>query len=335
MANCQTKTPVAILIYKRPSTTEKVFEAIRQAKPSKLLVVANAPRLNKPGEAEQCAAARSIIERVDWDCEVLKNYADQHLSCKDRIASGLNWIFDNAERAVIFEDDCVPHPTFFQFCDQVLERYQDDERVMAISGTCPNIGTLRTDYSYYFSCYNLYWGWASWRRAWKHYDADMKLWPKIRDEDWLFDILGDRRAVEDWSWRLQRTYEGVEISTWDDQCTLACWIHNGLCIVPKVNLVSNIGFGIDSAHTKDKFDWRANVPTEPIQFPLKHPEFVVRDARADTIMQREYFERIAQQKTLVEKVRRKIRRAEKIWEEFRTQNYQGGFLELVQQVIKE
>ena len=113
------KTPVALLIFKRPETTAKVFEAIRQAKPPKLLVVADGPRADQPGEVEKCAAARAIIDTVDWDCEVLKNYSDVNLGCGLRPATGINWVFEQVEEAILFEDDCLPHPTFFQFCEEL------------------------------------------------------------------------------------------------------------------------------------------------------------------------------------------------------------------------
>ena len=135
MSDWQLTTPVAFIIFKRPDTTRKVFEEIRRAKPPKLLVIADGPRPNIVGEAEKCAAARAIIDSVDWECEVLKNYSDENLGCKQRVSSGLDWVFDNVEEAIILEDDCLPHPTFFRFCEELLEKYRDDERVMKIDGT--------------------------------------------------------------------------------------------------------------------------------------------------------------------------------------------------------
>ena len=126
------KTPVAFLIFNRPDTTAKVFEAIRQAKPPKLLVVADGPRSDNPSEAEKCQAAREIIEQVDWECEVLTNYSDVNLGCKTRVSSGLDWVFDNVEEAIILEDDCLPHPSFFPFCEKLLDNYRDDKRIMDI-----------------------------------------------------------------------------------------------------------------------------------------------------------------------------------------------------------
>jgi hypothetical protein len=185
MSNYQLRTPVAFIIFNCPETTDRVFEQIAKAKPSKLLVIADGPRENSPGEAERCAAVRSIIDNVDWDCEVLTNYSDVNLGCKRRIASGLDWVFDTVEEAIILEDDCLPDPTFFRFCDELLEKYRDDERITMISGDNFQFDRKKTDSSYYFSRDPHIWRWASWRHVWKNYDVDMQLWPEIRDGGWL------------------------------------------------------------------------------------------------------------------------------------------------------
>ena len=132
--NWQLKTSVAFIVFKRPDTTEKVFEVIRKAKPPKLLVIADGPRAYRPGEAENCAATRAIIERVDWECEVLKNYSDINLGCKQRVSSRLNWLFDLVEEAIILEDDCLPHLSFFRFCQELLTYYRDEQQITSISG---------------------------------------------------------------------------------------------------------------------------------------------------------------------------------------------------------
>lgn len=284
MSNYQIQTPVAFIIFKRPDTTAKVFEVIRQIKPPKLLVVADGPRADRPGEDKECAAVRAIIDRVDWDCEVLKNYADTNLGCRQRVASGIDWIFDTVEEAIIIEDDCLPDPTFFRFAEELLERYRYDPRVMSISGQNVQFGRQRTDYSYYFSCYTHCWSWASWRRAWKHYDLDMKLWPEIRDGNFLTDILKDPRAVRVWTNAFQLCYEG-KLNTWDFQWAFASFIQNGLNIISQTNLVSNIGHGAGGTHTPDVDSPYNNMPTEPLEFPLKHPPFLIRDTQADNFTQ--------------------------------------------------
>ncbi len=274
------KTPVAFIIFKRPDTTEKIFEAIREAKPPKLLVVADGARGDCPGEAEKCKAARAIIDRIDWDCELLTNYSEINLGCKQRVSSGLDWVFNNVEEAIILEDDCLPHPSFFRFCEELLNYYRDDKRIMVISGDNFQFGRKRTEYSYYFSRYNHCWGWATWRRAWQYYDIDMKLWSKIRDGNWLKFILEEPRTVKYWSKIFQAVYD-VYINTWDYQWTFACWLQSGLTVLPNVNLVSNIGFGTEGTHTTDSRNSLANLPVEKMCFPLKHSPFMIRDAEAD------------------------------------------------------
>ena len=286
MDKFQLKTPVCLIIFNRSDTTEKVFEAIREAKPPKLLIIADGPRANQPEDVSKCAAAQAIINRVDWNCEVLKNYSDINLGCRNRVYSGLDWVFDLVEEAIFLEDDCLPHPTFFRFCEELLERYRSSEQIMVISGDNFQFGHNRQEYSYYFSRYNHSWGWATWRRAWQLYDNEMKLWPKVQDSSWLVDILQDSEAAIYWSNIFQSVYHGFD--TWDFPWTFANWIHNGLSILPNVNLVSNIGFGTEATHAKGESKF-ANIPTEEMTFPLQHPPCAIRDAEADDFTEKTMF----------------------------------------------
>lgn len=287
MSNYQLKTPVVFIIFNRPETTRRVFAEMAKARPPKLLVIADGPRSDHPDEAEKCAVVRAIIDGVNWDCEVLKNYSDVNLGCKRRVSSGLDWVFDTVEEAIILEDDCLPHPTFFRFCEEMLEKYRDDERIAMISGDNFQFGRKRRGYGYYFSRYPHIWGWASWRRAWDNYDVDMKLWPKIRDGGWLEDLLGDRKSVWYWKYKFENVYQG-KIDTWDYQWTFACWIQSALTVIPNVNLVSNIGFGIKAVHTQDK-DKFAQMEIESMSFPISHPDYILRDSKADFFVENKMF----------------------------------------------
>jgi hypothetical protein len=286
------KTPIAFIIFRRADNTERVFEAIRQAKPPKLLVVADGPRADRPGEAEKCAATRAIIDSVDWECEVIKNYSDVNMGMKQREVSGFNWIFGLVEEAIILEDDCLPHMTFFRFCEELLEYYRHDTRIMTISGDNSPLGYRRTEDSYYFSHFSRTWGWATWRRAWEYYDVEMKKWPQVRDNNWLKDVLQDDKAVKRWTYLLQSTYEGYDKKwdTWDYQWTLASWMQNGLTIIPNVNLITNLGFGAEGTLTKDAGNPRDNLPVQSLTFPLKHPPFMIRDTQADAFTQRNVYD---------------------------------------------
>lgn len=284
------RSPIALLIFNRPAQTERVFQAIRQARPSKLLVVADGPRANRPGEAEKCAATRAVIDRVDWDCEVIRHFSDTNLGCKTCVAEGLDWIFTQVEEAIILEDDCIPHPSFFRYCDELLETYRDDDRVATICGTNLQFGRSRTPYSYYFSTFHSAWGWATWRRAWQKVDYSMDLWPEVRDSRLLQHILLDRRAVDCWHNLLQKTYEG-QIDTWDYRFTLSCWLRNQLHIVPDINLVSNIGFGQEATHTfaSPEQSLYAQMPALEMAFPLRHPPYLVRQVEADSYTQNTFY----------------------------------------------
>lgn len=308
------KTPVAFLIFNRPDTTERVFAAIRQAKPPKLLVVADGPRPDKPGEAEKCQATREIIQGVDWNCQVLTNYSDVNLGCKNRVSSGLDWVFDNVEEAIIIEDDCLPNKTFFPFCEQLLERYRDDNRIAVISGQNVQFGRTRTDYSYYFSRYNHCWGWASWRRAWQHFDYEMKLWPLVRDNGWLKDILKDDNSVKFWTQIFQNTYDG-KTNSWAYRWNFSCWIQSYLSILPNVNLISNIGFANTGTNTKKSLSVYSNLPTEELYLPLKHPPFVIQDTKSDTFTQTTLFKR-----NFITKVKFKIKAYLQIKKNYLTSN---------------
>jgi hypothetical protein len=276
------KTPVALLIFKRPDTTAQVFEAIRKAKPPKLFIIADGPRVARPDEAEQCMAARAVVENVDWDCEVIRNYSDINLGCGVRPATGISWVFEQVEEAIILEDDCVPNPTFFQFCDELLERYREDERVLHISGSNYQLGRTRGKYSYYFSRHPHCWGWASWRRAWQHYDFKMEKWRDVRRSNLLVNVHQSQRIAKYWSRIFDETISMHEsakgnssnVHIWTINGLLPVWLMNGFSIIPNVNLVSNIGFGESATHTLRKSK-HSQMSVSNINFPLKHPPSIV------------------------------------------------------------
>ncbi len=283
------QTPVVLIIFNRPKNTQKVWEIIRQVKPAKLLVIADGSRADRADDIEKCAATRAVIDLVDWDCEVLKNYSDVNLGCGLRISSGLDWVFEQVESAIILEDDCLPHPDFFSFCQELLTKYRDDLRIMHISGNylLHKYNKSPPKYSYYFSRYPLIWGWATWRRAWQHYDFSMSCLPEILDDGW-FDSFLNRREKYVWTRNFVGCYQ--QAYTWDYQWFFSCWIQSGLAIMPNVNLVSNIGFAADATHTQDlKSPW-ANLPSEAMSFPLEHPPFTIRDAEADRYLQNNLFD---------------------------------------------
>jgi hypothetical protein len=276
------RTPVVLIIFKRPETTARVFAEIAKARPSKLLIVADGPRPDRPGEAEQCTLTRSIVQRVDWECDVLTNFADVNLGCGHRPATGISWAFEQVEEAIILEDDVVPHPTFFRFCEELLEKYRHDERVMHIGGQ-NELQLDRSPLSYIFSCHNIGIGWATWRRAWKYFDFYVSLWPQLRHSTWLADTLEDARGVAHWQKLFDQAYTlGDNADFWDYQWTFACWAQHGLSICPTVNLVTNIGFGPEATHTlSPRKGLGAFLPTQAMDFPLRHPPNMIPDGEFD------------------------------------------------------
>jgi hypothetical protein len=274
------KTPVGFLIFNRPDLTEKVFSTIAQAKPKKLFVIADGPRPDRPGEAEKCEKTRSIIQKVDWDCEVLTNFSETNMGCGRREASGFDWVFSQVEEAIFLEDDTFPAPSFFSFCESMLDRYRHDDRVMHINGD-NSVNQNRTDDSYYFSKCIHGWGWASWRRAWEHYDYGMKTWPHFKQSGLLESIFDDPYEQQFWVGIFDQMHQDSQvIDTWDYQWIYACWMQSGLAIAPNKNLISNLGFNRDdAAHTKGS-DPRSQLSIEDIDM-IKHPEFMVRNRGAD------------------------------------------------------
>lgn len=266
-------TPVAFFIFNRPDPTERVFSEIRKARPSKLLVVADGPRMDRNGEAEKCAFVRAIIDRVDWDCEVMKNYSETNLGCKRRVSSGLDWVFEKVEEAIILEDDCLPNQSFFLFCQELLNRYRDNPTIMQICGSNYLKGFKIREKSYYFSRFGPIWGWASWRRAWKYYDVDMKQWPEIKKSKSFSNFFESKDEEINRTTVYNKTFTG-KIDTWDYQWSFAKMIRSGLSITPSVNLVANIGCNSEGTHTKDQSDPFSNMEVKDMAFPLSHPERV-------------------------------------------------------------
>ncbi len=173
-------TPVVFIIFNRPDTAERVFEVIRQVQPTKLLVVADGPRSNRPGAEQKCMATRSIIQKVDWNCEVHTNFSDVNLGCRDRISSGLNWVFEMVEEAITLKDDCLPHISFFRFCQALLNYYRNDTRVMHICGNYFGSSNQYLGESYFFSLFCPILGWVAWRRAWKYFDVAIPIWSELK-----------------------------------------------------------------------------------------------------------------------------------------------------------
>jgi hypothetical protein len=273
-------TPVVFMIFNRPEMTAQVFAEIARAQPRTLLIVGDGPRAGYAGDSDLCARTRAVIDRIDWECRIHHNFAETNLGLKRRISSGLRWAFEIIEEGIILEDDCLPHPSFFRFCEELLERYRGDPRIMHISGDNFQFGKHPITTSYYFSRYPHIWGWATWRRAWEHYDVDLAAWSMASDRDRYVNSIKDPSERAFWCRCWDSVTQGT-VDTWDYQWVFACFAARGLCVLPADNLVSNLGFGSQGTHTLDQASPFDRMPTHPMRFPLTHPGTVERDAEAD------------------------------------------------------
>ncbi len=264
------ETPVVLIVFNRPELTRRVFQRIAEVRPRTLLVVADGPREDRPGERERCEEVRRIATSVSWDCEIKTNFAAENLGCRRRVISGLHWAFQEVEEAIVLEDDILPDPSFFTFCQAMLCRYRHEDRVAMVSGF--NIGAdhARSPESYFFSRLTHIWGWATWRRAWAHYDESMTLWPSAERAFAMRRVFQSPSARRYWTPILEGMYRGVGPNTWDYQWMFTNIMRNCLSVVPQQNLVQNLGFGVDATHVNDPED-APRVEVGSLSFPLVHP----------------------------------------------------------------
>jgi hypothetical protein len=214
---------------------------------------------------------------------VLTNYADRNLGLKRRVETGLDWAFGLVDEAIILEDDCHPHATFFGFCADLLARYRDEPRVTTVSGS--NFGHgADVAASYFFSRYPLIWGWATWARAWQHYSPDLADWPERRACGWLDELFDDPYAVQYWTYIFGERRAFAD--TWDAGWLYGSWTSGGLAAVSRRNLVTNVGYGDHATNTKtDHSGLFADIPAVGADLPLRHPPRIERNVKADAFLE--------------------------------------------------
>jgi hypothetical protein len=302
------QTPVALFIFNRPEHTQQCLAAIAMVQPRTLLVVADAAR----NEAEQILVSqtRNLLQHIDWPCNITTHFATQNMGCRLRVSSGLDWVFEQVEEAIILEDDCIADPSFFHFCEAMLLRYRHDDAVMHIGGVNFQFGQQVGHGDYYFSKYAHIWGWATNRRAWQHYDVAMKSWPAFGSKGLAQVMPQEKEQVTYWTQRLQGAFEN-NIDTWDYQWQYAVWAHGGKCIVPQKNLVKNIGFGLGATHTTQHNPLFENMQTEPLT-TMRAPEHNTIAQEADDAVFRNVFmpgiSKVAKRRSLLKKVVHKLRK---------------------------
>jgi hypothetical protein len=265
--NIDEKTPVILIIYKRPDLAKRVISSISSYQPERLYVVADGPK--GPADYDTCMETRAQLETINWECDIRTNFADYNMGCGKRVSSGIDWAFNTCDQAIILEDDIIVHPTFFKFCEVLLDYYRDDERIGIISGDC-RIELSNLDNSYYFSNFSHIWGWATWKRVWENYDFSMQDWLEIRKSKLLEKKTFSNYYAERYRLKFDKVYSG-KTDTWDYQLGLMLWVQNQLSIVPSGNLITNIGFDERATHTTVANKNKANYPQVEMQFPLIHP----------------------------------------------------------------
>ena len=283
--------PILLIIFKRLNTTKQLLTILQQIKPRQLFIAADGPRPNVAGEDEQCNIVRKyVVENINWDCKVETLFHDINLGCGKAPAQAITWFFKHIDMGIILEDDCLPNLSFFKFMEELLNKYKDDTRIMQISGTNRLI-KFETSNSYVFTNWSSEWGWATWRRAWKYYDFNIKFF--IENKNKTINILKYIYYKEHWYNSiydiLMQTVNNPNISWWDYQWGFIKNINSGLTIIPKYNLVANIGFDEDSTHTFDKTSSFFNMPCFELEYPLIHPDYIHCDIDYDLIILEKHF----------------------------------------------
>lgn len=280
---------VLFLIFNRPDTAEEVMKAIQLVKPSKFYIGADGPRDHVDGEAALCRQTKEIVFKlINWDCQVFTLFREKNLGCANAVAGAIDWFFNNEESGIILEDDCLPDPSFFSFCNILLDHYKNDDRVMHISGFNDQ-PTHKSPYSYYFSNYPRIWGWATWRRAWKFYTLQP---PAITDQlkssiitKYFYRF---KKAGERWFHDFRKS--GRSLSTWDYQWCLCIWKQHGLSVTSAIPLVKNIGFDARGSHTTGPAEEITSIQLSSFKTPVIHPEVMLPNYHSDVISIRKHLD---------------------------------------------
>lgn len=265
------ETPILLIVFNRPSITQLSFDQIKKVKPRFLFVAADGPRADKPDDIQRCFATRKIFEQVDWPCELRTLYRHQNLGCGYGPAEAISWFFKHVEQGIILEDDCLAHESFFSFCEEILNKYKDNEKVSMIGGTNALLGWNAAKQSYLFTNMGFSWGWASWRRAWKHFDYSASLWKTPEGKERVKRHLKNVSYFAHFANEFDSYFQDVRPDVWDFQWLFSCFYQESYCIMPTTNLISNIGFDDNATHTFNPNTNVAHLKQIGLKFPLKHP----------------------------------------------------------------
>jgi hypothetical protein len=265
-------TAVLFLVFNRLDTTKQVLEEIKAAKPPRFYIACDGARENKEGESEKVDEIRNyILDNIDWLCDIKTLFRPKNLGCKIAVSSAIEWFFEHEEMGIILEDDCLPSQSFFWYCEELLEKYEDDLRVCSISGNLREEQYIKGADQIYKSIFFNMWGWATWRRQWKTYNVEIFNDSHNIQVDWA-DISNNKQVVSYWKKILKEMLSHGGATTWDYQMTFLSFIKHQYSIFPKYNLVKNIGFGYDATHTFDSLSEISNVDRKEmvIEKPYKN-----------------------------------------------------------------
>lgn len=285
--NATLDVPVLLLAFNRPEKTQRVFDAVRAAAPSRLYLAADGPRTDVPSDADSCERTRRVLDAVDWPCAVRRLYQPNNLGCKRGVGGAIDWFLAHEESGIILEDDCLPTPDFFWFCAELLERYRNDPEVMMIGGYNP-FGTWDdSGTSYVFNRSAPFWGWATWRTAWARYDPAMIRWA-TPDGRALVRSRMRPAAYRVARQRFDKVYDG-RLDSWGFAWTFAILLHDGVSVWPTRNLVTNIGFDSEATHTRRRWSHENGVPTNALERPLRHPSSTTPDPHFERALFRNHY----------------------------------------------
>ena len=284
--------PVALFMFKREEKTVEIVKRIGKVRPTTLYLIADGARNEQEAEAVQ--KTRDAVEAaIDWDCKVVKNYAESNRGVYENIGEGAKWVFSQEKSAIFLEDDNLPELTFFEYCRDLLEKYKDNEKVLWICGT-NYLGKYNTPYSYMFTQNLLPCGWASWSDKFlKYYDGQLETFDPEVDRKALRKVYRNkalaRQEFNNFRVEKERRAEGNRFISWDYQMAYTIRKYNLFGISPCYNQIKNIGVDAESIHGGSSF---ASIMTQrfcgmdsyPLHFPLKHPETVRVDRKYERII---------------------------------------------------
>lgn len=298
--------PILFIIFNRPDTTQKVFEHIRKAKPSKLFLASDGPRPEVQNETKTVEETRLLVDNmIDWECEVFRRYNEENLGCGENVSTAISWMFDHVDSGIILEDDCLPSPFFFEFCTLMLAKYEKDGRVMHVSGSRYN-EEYHTDLSYFFSQYAHIWGWATWKRAWDKFDLNLSEFEGEVPENHMQQFFDSKKESKFWTNKLNAGIGKGKKNRWGVQWQYAVSSNSGLAVTPAKNLISNIG--PVGAHAKKAH----HLHFRPIcnEFPLDNSQSLIE--RHEAFDAYHFNQHFSFKRPLLDRIQRRIKREIKV-----------------------